>query len=151
KIDDAAKLYEEIVKVEADDGVALLRLGQIYRRQMKYDLARQNLQKALLSFPDSVEIQFNLVMLDRDEGRLEDALKRANEIIKKTEKPNGRYSEAEKQNRRIFLINLGILNQTLGNFDAAVKTFLDVKALTGEKDGRIDALVIETYRLARNL
>jgi len=59
-----------------------------------------DLQKAAQAFPDSVEVQFNLVMLDRDEGRLGDALKRANEILKKTEKPNGRYSEADKQNRR---------------------------------------------------
>jgi tetratricopeptide (TPR) repeat protein len=151
KIDGAVKLYEEIIKEEPEDGIALLRLGQIYRRQLKYDRARVNLQKAASAFPDSVEIQFNLVMLDRDEGRLEDALKRANDILKKTEKANGRYSEGEKQNRRIFLINQGILNQTLGNYDAAVRTFLDVKALTGEKDGRIDGLVIETYRMAKNL
>ncbi len=151
KLEDAAKLYDQIAKAEPDDGVSLLRLGQIYRRQMKYDLARQNLQRAAQAFPDSVEIQFNLVMLDRDEGRLEDALKRANEILKKTEKSNGRYSEAEKQNRRIFLINQGILNQTLGNYDAAIRTFLEVKALTNERDGRIDAQIIETYRTAKNL
>jgi tetratricopeptide (TPR) repeat protein len=149
--DDAAKRYEEILKAEPEDGIALLRLGQIYRRQMQYDRARQSLQKAILSFPDSIEVQFNLVMLDRDEGRLEDALKRANDILKKTEKPNGRYTEAEKQNRRIFLINQGILNQTLGNYDAAIRTFLEVKSLTNERDGRIDGLIIETYRTARNL
>jgi tetratricopeptide (TPR) repeat protein len=151
RFDDAAKLYEEIAKAEPDDGISLLRLGQIYRKQMKYDLSRQNLQKAAASFPDAVEVQFNIVMLDRDEGRLEDALKRANDILKKTEKANGRYSEAERQNRRTFLINQGILNQTLGNYDAAVKAFLDVKTLTSEKDGRIDAQVIETYRMARSL
>jgi len=149
--DDAAKRYEEIAKVDPEDGIALLRLGQIYRRQMKYDAARQYLQKAAAAFPDSIEIQFNIVMLDRDVGRLEDAVKRANEIIRKTERANGRYSEAEKQNRRIFLINQAILNQTLGNYDAAVKSFLDVKALTNEKDGRIDAMIVETYRNARNL
>src|SRR5262249_3234456 len=151
KFDDAVKRYEEIAKTEPEDGIALLRLGQIYRRQMKYDLARQNLQKAAEAFPDSVEVQFNLVMLDRDQGRLEDALKRANEILKKTEKTNGRYTEAEKQNRRIFLINQGILNQTLGNYDAAIRIFLEVKALTNEKDGRVDSLIIETYRNAKNL
>jgi tetratricopeptide (TPR) repeat protein len=66
-----AKLYDEIAKAEPDDGLALLRLGQIYRRQMKYDRARQNLQKAAMAFPDSVEVQFNIVLLDRDEGKLE--------------------------------------------------------------------------------
>src|SRR5215470_1552210 len=151
KVDEAAKLYEELTKAEPDDGLALLRLGQIYRRQMKYDLARQNLQKASQAFPDSVEIQFNLVMLDREEGHLDEALKRANEILKKTEKTNARYTEAEKQNRRVFLINQGMLNQTLGNYDAAVKTFQDIKSLTNEKDGRVDALIVETYRRAHNL
>src|SRR5215475_6704707 len=150
KLDDASKLYEDLAKAAPDDGLSLLRLGQIYRRQGKYDVARQYLQKAAQSFPDNVEVQFNIVMLDHDDGRLEDALRRANEILKKTEKANGRYSEAEKQNRRIFLINHGMLNQMLGN-DAAVKTFQDIKSLTNEKDGRIDALIVETYRKARNL
>jgi tetratricopeptide (TPR) repeat protein len=151
QIDEAAKLYQDLAKAAPDDGVSLLRLGQIYRRQQKYDQARQYLQKVAQLFPDNVEVQFNLVILDHEQGRLEDALKRANEILKKTEKSNGRYSEAEKQNRRIFLINQGMLNRTLGNYDAAVKTFQDIKNLTNEKDGRMDALIIETYRSARNL
>jgi tetratricopeptide (TPR) repeat protein len=150
-LDEAVKLYQELAKVAPDDGISLLRLGQIYRRETKYDLARQYLLKAAQSFPDSIEVQFNIVMLDHDEGRLEDALKRANDILKKTEKSSGRYNEAEKQNRRLFLINQGMLNQTLGNYDTAVKTFQDIKNLTNEKDGRIDALIIETYRMARNL
>src|SRR6516164_7880373 len=150
-LDEATKLYQDLAKVAPDDGVSLLRLGQIYRREMKYDLARQYLQKAAQSFPDSLEVQLNLVMLDHDEGHLEEALKRANDILKKTEKSNGRYNEAEKQNRRIFLVNQGMLNQTLGNYEAAVKTFQDIKNLTNEKDGRLDALIIETYRMARNL
>ena len=151
QIDAAAALYQDLVKAEPEDGIALLRLGQIYRRQMKYDLARQNLQKAAQAFPDSIETQFNLVLLDRDEGLLQEALKRANEILKKTEKSNGRYTEAEKQNRRIFLINEAILHQTLGNYNEAVKTFTDVKTLTNEKDGRVDALIIETHRISKNL
>jgi tetratricopeptide (TPR) repeat protein len=150
-IDNAAKMYEDLLKVEPEDGIARLRLGQIYRRQMKYDLAQENLQKAAEAFPDNIEIQFNLVLLDRDEGHIEDALRLANDLLKKTEKANGRYSEAEKQNRRIFLINQGILSQTLGNYNEAVRTFQDAKTLTNDKDGRMDALIIETYRMAKNL
>jgi tetratricopeptide (TPR) repeat protein len=151
RFDEAAKLYQDLAKLAPDDGLSLLRLGQIYRHQMKYDLARQNLQKAAQSFPDSIEVQFNLVMLDRDEGRLEDALKRANDILKKTEKSNGRYSESEKQNRRIFLINQGMLNQTLGNFDAAVRTFQDIKGLTSEKDDDLEifSAMVSVYQRAR--
>src|SRR5215467_15094721 len=108
-IDTAAKIYEQLVKVEPEDEVARLRLGQIYRRQMKYDLAQENLQKAAEAFPDNIEIQFNLVLLDRDQGHIEEALKLASDLIKKTEKSNGRYTEGDKQNRRNFLINQGIL------------------------------------------
>jgi tetratricopeptide (TPR) repeat protein len=151
RLDDAAKLYQDLAKAAPDDGLSLLRLGQIYRRQLKYDLARQNLQKAADAFPDSVEVQFNLVMLDRDQGRLEEALKRANDILKNTQKSNGRYSEAEKQNRRIFLNYQGVLNQTLGNYDAAIKTFLEIRGMTNDKDGRVDAMIIETYRMSKNL
>jgi len=150
QFDEALKLYQDLAKAAPDDGISLLRLGQIYRHQGKYDIARQYLQKASQSFPDSVEVQFNLVMLDHDEGRLEDALKRTNDILKKTEKANGRYTEAEKQNRRLFLVNQGMLNRDLGNFEAAVRTFQDVKTLTNENDGRIDAVIIETYRMAKN-
>ena len=150
QLDEALKLYQDLAKAAPDDGTSLLRLGQIYRHQAKYDIARQYLQKAAQSFPDSVEVQFNLVMLDHDEGRLEDALKRTNDILKKTEKTNGRYTEAEKQNRRLFLVNQGMLNRDLGNYEAAVRTFQDVKALTNENDGRIDAVIIETYRMAKN-
>ena len=150
-IDNSAKIYEALLKIEPEDGLAHLRLGQIYRRQMKYNVARDHLQKAAEAFPDNIEIQFNLVLLDRDEGHIEDALRLANELIKKTEKANGRYTEGEKQNRRIFLINQGILNQTLGNYNEAIKTFQDVKSLTSETDGRMDGLIIETYRMSKNL
>src|SRR4029077_13248416 len=40
---------------------------------------------------------------------------------------------------------------TLQKYDDAIRTFTEIKALTNEKDGRMDALIIETYRLAKNL
>jgi tetratricopeptide (TPR) repeat protein len=151
KLDDAAKLYEDLVKAEPDDGLALLRLGQIYRQQMKYDAARENLQKAAQAFPDSVEVQFHLMLLDRDQGRVEDALKRTNEILKKSEKANGRYTEGERQNRRLFTMHQAILNSILGNTDQAVRGFTELKAQSSDKDGRYDSMIIETYRTGKNL
>src|SRR5437667_11767279 len=89
--------------------------------------------------------------MHHDECRPAYALVLANKLLTKTEKANGRYTEAEKQNRRVFLINQAILNQTLGNYNEAVRTFTEVKSLTSEKDGRVDALIVETYRLGKNL
>jgi tetratricopeptide (TPR) repeat protein len=150
RIDEAQKLYEDLATADSDDGVALLRLGQIYRRQLKYTQARQYLQKAAQSFPDSLEIEFNLVLLDRDEGFLEDSLKRVEDILKKTERANGRYTDAEKQNRRVFLMNQGLISSTIGNYTESIRAFTELKALT-EKNGSVDALIVDTYRTARNL
>ncbi|PYS50944.1 MAG: hypothetical protein DMG13_19790 [Acidobacteria bacterium] len=149
KFDEASRLYQDLAAAEPDDGLASLRLGQIYRRQMKYDLARQNLEKAAKSFPDSVEVQFNVVLLDRDEGLLEDALKRTNDLLDKTEKPGGRYSEGDKQNRQLFMTHQAILNSLLGNYSEAIRTLTELKTLT--KDGRFDLMIIETYRTGKNL
>jgi tetratricopeptide (TPR) repeat protein len=150
RIDEAAKLYENLAGADPDDGVSLLRLGQIYRRQLKYTLARQNLQKAAQSFPDSLEVDFNVVLLDRDEGFLDDALKRVVDILKKTERASGRYTDAEKQNRRVFLMHQGLINSTLGNYTEAVRVFSELKALT-DRNGSVDALIVDTYRTAKNI
>lgn len=149
RIDEAAKLYEELIAAEPDDGLALLRLGQIYRRQLKYSQSRQTLQKAAQSLPDSLEVDFNLVLLDRDEGFLEDALKRITEILKKTERANGRYNDAERQNRRVFLMHQGLMNSTLGNYAEAIRIFTDLKSFT-DRNGSVDALIVDTYRTAKN-
>ena len=151
KFDEAGKLYQDLAAVEPDDGLVSLRLGQIYRRQMKYDLARKNLQKAAQFFPDSVEVQFNFVLLDRDEGLLEDALKRTSDILKKTDRANGRYSESERQNRQIFLTHQAILHGLLGNYAEADREFSELKTLAGGKDPRFDLMVIETYQKGKLL
>ena len=150
RIDEAGKLYEELAAADSDDGLALLRLGQIYRRQLKYGQARQALRKATQSFPDSLEVDFNLVLLDRDEGLLEDALKRVTDILKKTERTNGPYTEGEKQNRRVFLMHQGLLNSTMGNYTGAIRVFTELKGLT-DRNGSVDALIVDTYRTARDL
>ena len=150
QIDEAGKLYKELLATEPDDGISLLRLGQISRRQMNYQAARENLRKAEQFFPDSLEVQFNLLVLDRDQGFVEDALRRANDILKKSEKPNGRYTEAEKQNRRIFVTHQGLLNTTLGNYDEAIRAYTELKTLSTENDGSVDSLIIDTYRTAKN-
>jgi tetratricopeptide (TPR) repeat protein len=150
RIDEAANLYKDLADADPDDGVALLRLGQIYRRQLKYTEARQNLQKAAQAFPDSLEVDFNLVLLDRDEGSLEDALKRIADILKKTERTSGRYTDAERQNRRVFLMHQGLINSTLGNYNEAIRVFTQLKTFA-DRNGSVDALIVDTYRTSKNI
>lgn len=149
KMDEASRLYQELVRESPDDSFSLLRLGQIYRRQVKFTLAREALQKADQNFPDNAEVQFNLAMVDRDEGLLEDSLKRISDLLVKTQKP--RYTEPERANRRVFLNHVATLNTSLGRYDDAVKALNDMRPLIVDNEGRIDASIADTYRTARNL
>jgi tetratricopeptide (TPR) repeat protein len=150
KYDDAATLYLELAKDNPTDGMALLRLGQIYREQKRYAQAHVYLQQAVKNFPDSIEIQFNMMQLERDEGLLEDAFDRISDIVKRTERANGRYSESEKQNRRVFLTNMVQISETLGRFDDEVTALTAMKAVTDDKDGRLDRSIVDAYRSAKN-
>ena len=44
----------------------------------------------------------------------------------------------------------GLLESAVANYPEAVKAFTELKTL-GDKDGGADALIIDTYRTAKNL
>jgi len=149
RFDEAAAVFEKLLKADPNDAATLLRLAQIYRRTMKFDKARETLETADKLVPNNPEIQFNLYLVDRDEGKLEDALSRLGKLAKSSEHSNGKYTPSEQQNRLVFLTNLAALNSSLGHYDQAVQTYLDMRPLSPEKD-RIDAMIIETFRTAKN-
>ncbi len=92
-----------------------------------------------------------MMLLERDEGLLTDALDRAEDLLKRTEKANGRYSESEKQNRRVFLSNKAQLDETLGHFDDEIAAYKELKTILPTNDGRIDRSIVDAYRAAKNL
>jgi len=149
RFDEAAAVFEKLLKEDPNDAGTLLRLAQIYRRTMKFDKARDTLEAADKLVPNNSEVQFNLYLVDRDEGKLEDALARLGKLAKGSEHPNGKYTPSEQQNRVVFLTNLAVLNSSLGHYDQAVQAYLDMRPLSPEKD-RIDAMIIETFRAAKN-
>jgi tetratricopeptide (TPR) repeat protein len=149
RFDEAAAVFEKLLKEDPNDGATLLRLAQIYRRTMKFDKARETLDAADKLVPNNPEIQFNLYLVDRDEGKLEDALAKLGKLAKSSEHTNGKYTPSEQQNRLVFLTNLAVLNSSLGHYDQAVQAYLDMRPLSPEKD-RIDAMIIETFRTSKN-
>ena len=72
------------------------------------------------------------------------------DLIKKTEKPDASYSQADRNNRSIFIERLGMVYRDQENYQAAVDTFRkmiplgDDNARTGYQD------VIDTYREAKH-
>jgi len=149
KISMEKTIFEEILRDNPSDASAMLRLSQIYRRTMQYDKARRALNTADQIVPNNPEIQFNLFLLDRDEGKLEEAVSRLDKLLRNSARSNGRYPKEELQNRMLFLTNLAILNSSLGHYDQAIVAYQEMRNLAPEKD-RVDAMIIETYRAAKN-
>ena len=148
RLDEAAERFEQLIGLEPDDPTAHLRLGQIQRQRMNYEVARDHLETANRLVPDSPEIHFDMALLERDEGHFEESLSQLLELLEDTEQPNGRYNGGERQNRRIFLTNLALLQTRLEAYDDAVGTFEEMKDLTLNRDGSIEAFIVDTYQTA---
>jgi len=149
RFEEAAAIYERLLQENPNDGATLLQLSQIYRSTMNFDKARAALETADRLVPNNQEIQFNMYLVDRDEGKLEDALAKLSKLAKASEHANGKYTPAEQQNRMVFLTNLAILNNSLGHYDQAVQAYMDMRPLSPQKDS-INAMIVETYRAAKN-
>jgi len=148
RYDEAASVFETLLRENPNDGATLLRLAQIYRRTMRFDKAREVLDAADKAAPNNAEIMFNLYLVDRDEGKLEEALARLGKLAKNSEHV-GRYTPSEQQNRIVFLTNLAMLNTSLGHYDQAVQAYLDMRPISPNKD-QVDAMIVETFRTAKN-
>ena len=149
QLDEAANAYEKLLAEDSNDAATLLRLGQIYRNQMKYGEGRAHLQKAAQLNPNNIEVQFEIALLDREDGQLDEAVQRLNDILKKTERASNQYSEAELRNRRIFATYLGLTTSALGRYDEAIRAFTELRTISPDK-GRVDAYIVDVYRSAKN-
>ena len=105
--DKALEQYKIIADANPEDARTYIRLGEIYRRQGKLDLALQNLKKAQTMVQDSEQVSYDLASIYQVQGRYDEAIQTLQDLLKKTEKPDGKYSQEEKDNRAIFLERLG--------------------------------------------
>src|SRR5260370_35280100 len=96
--------------------------------------------------PDSLEVPYNMAAVYQAQGRYDEALKLLQDLVKKTEKPDTSYSQADRNNRAIFVERLGMVYRDQENYPAAVETFRKMLTLGDEnaKGGYQDS--IDTYR-----
>jgi tetratricopeptide (TPR) repeat protein len=149
QVDAALEQYRVIADANPEDAQTYLRMSEIYRRQGKYDLALEDLKKAEAMVPDALEVPYNVAVVYEAQGRYDEAIKILQDLLKKTEKPDTSYSQADRNNRGIFIERLGMVYRDQENYTAAVETFRkmiplgDDNAKTGYQD------VIDTYREAK--
>jgi tetratricopeptide (TPR) repeat protein len=149
QIDAALDQYKVIADSNPEDAQTYLRISEIYRRQGRYDEALENLKKAEAMVPDALEVPYNIAVVYQAQARYDEAVKLLQDLLKKTEKAEGSYSQADRNNRAIFIERLGMVYRDQENYQAAVETFRkmiplgDDNARTGYQD------VIDTYREAK--
>lgn len=151
QLEEAAKIYNEILSEDQRNADAMIKLAQIYRRQMKYSDARAILDRAGAGNRNNISVRFNLALVDRDEGNFEAAITSLKSILKDTEKTS--YGPQERQSRSLFLTHIGLLNSLLIRYDEAIQAFTDVRNLSDGQDekSRIDTLIVDTYKASKNL
>ena len=148
--DAALEQYKVIADANPEDAQTYVRIAEIYRRQGKYDLALENLKKADTLVPDTMDVPYSMAAVYQAQGRYDDAVKLLQDLLKRTEKSeSGSGSQADRNNRAIFIERLGMVYREQENYTAAVETFRKMLTL-GEENARSGYQeIIDTYREAK--
>ena len=147
--DAALEQYKIIAEANPEDAQTYLHMAEIYRKEGKFDLALDNLKKAQSMVQDSMEVPYNIAAVYQAEGRYDEAIQVLQDLIKKTEKTDGNYSQGEKNNRAVFLERLGTVYRENNNPQLAVETFRKMLSLGDDNAERGYQEIIDTYRVAK--
>jgi len=148
--DAALEQYKVIADANPEDAQTYVRIAEIYRKQGKFDLALDYLKKAESMVQDSVEVPYNIAAIYQAQGRYDEAVPIMRDLLKKSEKPEGKYSNGEKSNRAVFLERLGTIYRDQGNYQAANEIFRQIVALGGDENiERGYQQIIDTWREAK--
>jgi len=148
--DAALEQYKVIADANPEDAQTYVRIAEIYRKQGKYDLALDDLKRAESMVQDSIEVPYNIAAIYQAQGRYDEAIPIMRDLLKKSEKPDGKYSNGERGNRALFLERLGTIYRDQGNNQSANETFREVVALGGDENiERGYQEIIDTLREAK--
>ena len=149
QLDASLEQYKVIADSNPEDAQTYVRMAEIYRRQAKYDLALESLKRADTLVPDQAEVAYSIAAVYQAQGRYDDAIKILQDLVKRTEKSEAGSSNADRNNRAIFLERLGMVYREQENYTAAVETFRKMLPLGEENTRQGYQEIIDTYREAK--
>ena len=149
QLDAALEQYKVIVDSNPEDAQSYVRIAEIYRQQAKYDLALDSLKRADTLVPDTMDVPYNMAAVYQAQGRYDEAIKLLEDLLKKTEKSETSSSQADRNNRAIFIERLGRIYREQENYSAAVETFRKMLLLGDENARSGYQEIIDTYREAK--
>jgi len=145
----ALEQYQAVIEADPQDAQAQLRIAEIQRHLGQYDKALASLQKAQDLVQDSEEIPYNFALVYAAQGRYDEAIKTLQDLLQKTEKPTGNYTDQESHNRAIFVEKLGSIYRDMGNTQQAVEAYRKMLGMGDESSTRGYQQLIDTYREAK--
>jgi len=149
QLEAALEQYKVIADSNPEDAQTYVRMADIYRRQGKYDQALENLKRAETLVPDTMDVPYSIAAVYQAQGRYDEAAKILQDLIKKTEKSETGTSQADRNNRAIFVERLGMIYREQENYTAAVETFRKMLTLGDENARSGYQEIIDTYRDAK--
>ncbi len=150
QLDASLEQYKVISDSNPEDAQTYVRIAEIYRRQAKYDLALESLKRADSLIPDTAEVPYSMAAVYQAQGRYDEAAKLLQDLLKKTEKSSEvGTSQADRNNRAIFIERLGMIYREQENYTAAVETFRKMLTLGDENARSGYQEIIDTYRDAK--
>jgi tetratricopeptide (TPR) repeat protein len=147
KMQDARAQLQAIVQSDPQSPMSYVRLSQLDMQMGNFDEARKGLEQARALSPDDPEIPYREAILEDTLGNDSKAISLLEEVLKKSEKPDGKYNPAEANNRAIYLQRLGAIYRSQENYEKATAIFQQIVALGGDQAPRGEALIIETLQL----
>ena len=146
QLEAALEQYKVIADSNPEDAQTYVRIAEIYRREGKYDQALDNLKRAQALVPDTMDVPYTMAAVYQAQGRYDDAVKLLQDLIKKTDKSEVGTSQADRNNRAIFIERLGMIYREQENYPAAVDTFRKMLTLGDENARQGYQEIIDTYR-----
>ena len=149
QLDEALKVYQDLVTEDPKDVQSQLRISQIYRQKRDFAQAHVAADKAREMDPNNLEVRYNEVNLLEAEGRTPDALTMMKDLVTTTTKKN--YSTSERGNRVLLLERLGVMYRSVEQYGPALETFRQMGETDPDMSGRASLQVVETYRQSKEL
>jgi tetratricopeptide (TPR) repeat protein len=146
QLDEALKQYKDLAEANPDNADVLVHIGEIERRQGKYEDALATIRKARKLDSNSLEAGFNEGLLLDILGRLDEAVQTYQEMVDQTAHANGAYTDEEKNNRSIFLDRLATVYTEQNKIDLAAGAYQKMIDLGGSIAVRGYQEEVDAYR-----
>jgi tetratricopeptide (TPR) repeat protein len=144
QLDEALKQYKILAEADPENADTLIHIGEILRRQGKYQAALASIRKARKIAPSNLEAGYNEGLLLDVLGRYDEAAQVFEKMVDVTSHANGAYTAEEKANRSIFLERLGGIYHEQNKVEQSVATYQKMIDMGGESSvhgyqGQVDA------------